>query len=241
EECWRDRAGGMLAEDGLVRIPGFLRNLVEHAADRKEQLGRLAHDLVDPVEPEPQRDEHGSQNAELQSCGCAAERAHPALAYRDARPPFAQPLESRGAAAARTRALTPGHLVPRRGFGQPRAVARCGLRQAREAVLRIGEIAAIRTGLGGARHQQVARLRRALGNAAYEVLRDAGARVTRLVTQIPGLAGHPRRTLDSRNAIRIDALAAVTLFACGEGACFAILFVLALRVAQHLRTAAHRP
>src|SRR4051812_14959664 len=97
-----------------------------------------------------------------------------------------------------------------------RALASGSLRQPRETVLRIGEVATIRPSFAGARDDDVVGLQHAFGNAANEVLRDARARITRLVTQIPGVAGHASGTLHPDATIRIDALAAVTLLARGQ-------------------------
>ena len=67
EELGAHHGGGVVAEDRLVPAPGFRRHLVQRAAHREKQLGRLARDLVERVDREEQRDQRGERDAELQS------------------------------------------------------------------------------------------------------------------------------------------------------------------------------
>ncbi len=59
--------------------------LVERAADREEQLRRLANDLVGPVHGEPERCDHERGERHLDRGVCAAERAHEPAANACAR------------------------------------------------------------------------------------------------------------------------------------------------------------
>src|SRR5512138_2779321 len=128
-----------------------------------------------------------------------------------------------------------------RGRGPTRALGRSGGREAREAILRIGEVAAIRACFAGARHEDVDDLARAFGHAAHEILRETRARIARLVTQVPRVAREPRGPLHAGAAIRVQTFGTVTLLARRERARLAIGLGLALLVAQQLRAAAHRP
>lgn len=56
EEFRSDNARGMLLEQGSVTLPGRFRALCQCAADGREELAGLAHDLIDPVERKEARD-----------------------------------------------------------------------------------------------------------------------------------------------------------------------------------------
>src|SRR5262249_4365071 len=131
--------------------------------------------------------------------------------------------------------------VGRRGGRPARALGRGGLREPREALLRIGEIAAIRVRFAAAGDEHVESLARAFRNATHEILPETRARVTRLAAQIPRVAREPRGPLHAGAAICIYSFAAVALLACSERARFAIDLGLPSLVAQQFRPAAHRP
>ncbi len=73
-------------KEGRIRVPRLGRRLVEHAADREEELRRLADHLMDPIDREPQRRQgHGAGSA-LRKGRRAPKCAQPAAAVASARP-----------------------------------------------------------------------------------------------------------------------------------------------------------
>ena len=127
-------------------------------------------------------------------------------------------------------------------FRPARTVVRGGRRQAREAALRIGEIAAVRTCFARTSHHEVANLTHAFGNAAHEVLR-------RCLRSRPRISSRRYHVSPARRAVRCTRERQSASIPsrqyrsshAGERAFLALLLALALLVAQHLRTAAHRP
>src|ERR687897_118133 len=111
--------------------------------------------------------------------------------------------------------------VSARSGWRARALVHGSGREAREAALWIGEVAAIRTGDARARHDDIVGLLRTGRNATHEILRDARARVARLLAHVPGLTGQARGTLHADATILVDRFAAIALFAGRERALFA--------------------
>src|SRR5262249_24126997 len=62
EEVGGYYARGVLRKKGRVGPPGLTGSLVERFADGEEELGRLARDLVNPVDAEGEHREYASRN-----------------------------------------------------------------------------------------------------------------------------------------------------------------------------------
>ena len=71
---------------GAYDAPGLGRGLVEHAAHREEELGRLAHDLDDRIDGEPEAEDDDRADAQLHRQRRRAEPPQQAPARRAPRP-----------------------------------------------------------------------------------------------------------------------------------------------------------
>ena len=134
QQLGRDRAGGIRVEERFVLPPRFDRFLVELPADEKEQLARLADNVIDEVcQRECREDERREANDPNRPRCCAQRPSHQARAS-----PAADAAEQAVPALPDARLARAGLGSARRGHADVWPVVRRHATAGRRGVIRSG-------------------------------------------------------------------------------------------------------